>query len=158
MISLREFKADILDELEDTPSAMAILRGSAAYPEIEGRVRLYQTKEGVIVVADVEGLPEQSTCGSVFGFHIHEGNRCGGDAFVETLGHYNPNDCPHPYHAGDLPPLFGNNGKAWMAVWTNRFTVEEIKGHTVVIHDQVDDFVSQPAGNAGRKIACGLIR
>ena len=92
------------------------------------------------------------------GFHIHEGMGCGGDDFAETMGHYNPKDCPHPYHAGDLPPLFADAGMAWMAVLTSRFTLEEVLGRTVVIHAMPDDFHTQPAGNSGRKIACGVIR
>ena len=45
-----------------------------------------------------------------------------------------------------------------MTFLTNRFRVEEILGKTVIIHDSPDDFTSQPAGNAGKKIACGMIR
>lgn len=138
-------------------SAMAEVRGSAAYPEVKGEVRFFQTDAGVLVAADIMGLPEQNLCGGVFGFHIHEGSDCEGDAFADTKGHYNPKDCLHPYHAGDLPPLFSNHGSAWMAVLTDRFQAEEIIGRTVVIHFGVDDFTSQPAGNSGRKIACGVI-
>jgi Cu-Zn family superoxide dismutase len=54
--------------------------------------------------------------------------------------------------------LLSVNGQAYLAVQTNRFTIDEIIGRTVVIHEGVDDFSSQPAGNAGRKIACGVIR
>lgn len=138
--------------------AAATLKGSAAYPKLEGTVRLFQTEKGVLVVADISGLPVQNYCGGVFGFHIHEGNSCGGDDFADTKGHYNPNDCQHPYHAGDLPPLFSNNGSAWMAVLTDRFQLEEVIGRTVVIHLHPDDFMTQPAGNSGMKIACGVIR
>lgn len=158
MVSLVEFKRDILDELEDAPSAVAALRGSAVYPDLRGMVRFFETTGGILVVADVEGLPMQAECGGVFGFHIHEGMGCGGDDFAETLGHYNPTDCPHPYHAGDLPPLFSNEGTAYMAVLTTRFTLQEILGRTVVVHLNPDDFMTQPAGNSGRKIACGVIR
>ena len=111
--------------------------------------------------ADIENLPKQNVCGSVFGFHIHEGNCCCGneqDPFAGTKGHYNPNGCPHPYHAGDLPPLFANDGEAWMAVLTNRFTLNDILSRTVVVHDKPDDFTTQPSGNSGRKIACGIIQ
>ena len=158
MISFREFKKEVLDELEDTPSAVAVLKGSAAYPSIRGEVRLFETTEGIVVVADVKGLPMQAECGGVFGFHIHEGAGCGGDDFAETLGHYNPKNCPHPYHAGDLPPLFSNQREAWMAVWTDRFTLQEIIGRTAVLHLRPDDFMTQPSGNSGMKIACGVIR
>ena len=157
MASFTELKRDFLDELEDAPSAAAVLRGSALYPDLKGRVRFFQTDAGVIVWADISGLPKQDACGGVFGFHIHEGMSCGRDDFAETKGHFNPSNCAHPYHAGDLPPLFSNDGHAWMMILTNRFRLEEIIGRTVVIHAKPDDFMTQPAGNSGMKIACGVI-
>lgn len=157
MASFAEWKWDFLDELEDAPSAAAVLRGAALYPDLKGKVRFFQTDAGVIVWADIAGLPKQDACGGVFGFHIHEGMSCGGDDFAETKGHFNPSNCAHPYHAGDLPPLFSNDGHAWMMVLTNRFRLEEIIGRTVVIHAKPDDFMTQPAGNSGMKIACGVI-
>ena len=57
-----------------------------------------------------------------------------------------------------MPPLFSNRGYALQAFLTDRFTVGEILGRTVIIHDGTDDFTSQPAGNAGARIACGVIR
>ena len=74
------------------------------------------------------------------------------------MTHYNPNQCAHPYHAGDLPPLFGSNGYAFEAFLTDRFTVSEVIGRTVIIHSKPDDFSTQPSGNSGEKIACGEIR
>ena len=71
----------------------------------------------------------------VYGFHIHQGDRCDGtpsDPFAEAKGHYNPDYCQHPQHAGDLPPLFGNDGSAWCAVLTNRFALREVIGRTVI--------------------------
>jgi len=73
------------------------------------------------------------------------------------MGHYNPDNLPHPYHSGDMPPLFGNDGTAFSVFLTNRFKIDEIIGRTVVIHAQPDDFTSQPSGNSGEKIACGII-
>ncbi|MBQ8615716.1 MAG: superoxide dismutase family protein [Clostridia bacterium] len=144
------------------PKAMAKVRGSAMYPNIEGDVWFYQTNFGVMVVADISGLPNATgNCNSpIFAFHIHAGANCTGNSqepFLNAGTHYNPNNCPHPYHAGDLPPLFSANGNAFLAVLTNRFKIDEIIGKTVIIHDKVDDFVTQPAGNSGNKIACGQI-
>ncbi len=144
------------------PDAAAVLHGSAAYPSIHGLVRLYQTRLGVLVAAEVRGLPSpDDPCQRpVFGFHIHSGESCTGneqDPFADSLTHYNPGACPHPQHAGDLPPLFGNRGTAFSAVLTDCFTVREVLGHAVILHSAPDDFTTQPAGNAGTKIACGVI-
>lgn len=140
------------------PMAQSIIRGSAKYPKISGKVNFYATQSGVVVVSEVMGLPKTNT--NVFGFHIHEGKSCTGnqtDPFANAGLHYNPLHMPHPMHAGDLPPLFSNNGYAWQAVLTNRFQIPEIIGRAIVIHDNPDDFTTQPAGNSGNKIACGIV-
>ena len=145
------------------PKARAKVNGSILYPEIQGDVWFYEADYGVFVVADIEGLPNSSgECQSpIFAFHIHEGDSCSGnntDTFDNARMHYNPDNCPHPYHAGDLPPLFGVQGFAFSAALTKRFRIEEIIGKTVVIHSSIDNFKSQPSGNSGSKIACGEIR
>lgn len=123
---------------------------------IDGSVRFYRRKQGTLVVADISGLPESED--GFYGFHIHEGGNCRGEGFANTGGHFNPAETVHPCHAGDLPPLLGCKGKAYLAVWTIRFSAEEIVGRTVVIHSHSDDFRSQPSGDSGEKIACGVIR
>lgn len=141
-------------------SAAAHIRGSSDYPHIQGRVSFKQLLNGVLVTVRVTGLPCDNDGMGVFAFHIHEGGSCTGDCsdeFANVKGHYNPECSEHPYHAGDLPPLFGNDGFAYMQVFTNRFRVNDIIGRTIIIHKGVDDFTSQPAGNAGEKIACGKI-
>ncbi len=148
--------------LKKSPDAAAWIIGSQDFPHIQGFVYFYQLHTGVLLIAEVSGLPYTTEpCENrVFGFHIHEGSTCTGnseDPFANTGMHYNPNDCSHPHHAGDLPPLFGNNGLAFQSVFTNRFCVNEIIGRTVVIHNSPDDFVTQPSGNSGAKIACGQI-
>lgn len=149
--------------LRQRPQAVARIRGSAAHPAIVGLARFYQTPFGALVAAEVSGLPVPGEpCKSpVFAFHIHSGGACTGnerDPFADAQGHYDPGGCPHPYHAGDLPPLFGNNGFAFGVALTDRFTVDEVVGRTVIVHAMPDDFTAQPAGNAGQKIACGAIR
>ena len=123
---------------------------------ITGTVRFYCHRSGTLVEAELCGLPETET--NFFGFHIHEGNNCRGEGFSGTGGHYNPENTAHPCHAGDLPPLLASGGKAYLAVLTGRFTPEDVIGRTVVVHAMPDDFHSQPAGDAGEKIACGVIR
>lgn len=152
----------LVSALRQRPQAQAVISGSHEYPNIRGSVSFYQTRGGTIVAADIRGLPNPAgRCASpVFAFHIHEGRRCSGsseDPFADALGHYNPRGCQHPHHAGDMPPLFGVGGRAFQVFLTDRFTVREIIGRTVIIHSGVDDFTTQPAGNAGRKIACGQI-
>lgn len=152
------------DEVFENVDAAAIIRGSVAYPGIRGLVRFYQTDHGVYIITSVTGLPRgDMRCGSpIFAMHIHEGGSCIGgsdkNAFEQTGMHYNPKGCEHPYHAGDLPPLFSAAGLAMSSVLTNRFTVKEIIGKTVIIHSGVDDFTTQPSGNSGEKIACGEIQ
>ena len=97
----------------------------------------------------------------IFGMHIHSGGVCCGnheDPFADALGHDNPDNCQHPFHAGDLPPLFGNDGHALSVFLTDRFSCSSIIGKTIIIHAHPDDFLTQPSGHSGEKIACGPIR
>lgn len=153
----------LLSVLRSRAQATARIIGSEDYPDISGAVRFYPTSAGVIVYAEISGLPQDSLpCHRrVFGFHIHAGTDCGGnmdDPFADAMSHYNPGGCEHPYHAGDLPPLFENGGLALSLFLTNRFSLDEVIGRAVIIHDRPDDFTTQPSGNSGRKIACGVIR
>lgn len=136
-------------------TATANIRGGTQNPDIQGQVNFYQRSNHVLIKAFVRGLPE--TPSGFFGFHIHEGNDCKGTDFSDTGSHYNPGNANHPDHAGDLPPLMFCNGVACQTLITDRFCVKDIIGRTVVIHDMPDDFNSQPAGNSGTKIGCGVI-
>ena len=153
----------LLSVLRGRAQASAHIAGSESYPDISGLVRFFQTDRGVVVCAEICGLPRDSRpCRErIFGFHIHEGADCLGnmdDPFAGAMSHYNPNGCAHPHHAGDLPPLFGNNGAALSLFLTNRFSIDEVIGKTVIVHDHPDDFTTQPSGNSGTKIACGVIQ
>lgn len=136
--------------------------GSSNYPDIRGTVRFFSAEKGTLIAVEANGLPtSENACESpVLGFHIHSGVSCSGnetDPFADALTHYNPNNCQHPYHAGDMPPLFSNNGYAFMIFLTDRFKIDEIIGKTVIIHSMPDDFTTQPSGNSGMKIACGIV-
>ena len=149
--------------LRKRPQARASIVGSRNYPCIRGEVRFYQAACGILVAAEICGLPtcSKSSQRPIFGFHIHEYGSCTGnedDPFADVGTHYNPENCPHPYHAGDLPPLFGVNGYAFSVFLTNRFTIGEIVGKAVIINASPDDFTTQPSGNSGEKMACGTIR
>ena len=152
----------LISLLRSRPQAHCRLRGGFQNPKIQGEVLFYQTKYGVFVVADVMGLPtsEASCAENIFAFHIHSGNECtlkGETPFITAGGHYNPDGCSHPNHRGDLPPLFEARGRAFFACLTDRFRCEEIIGRTLIIHEGKDDFTTDPSGNAGDRIACGVI-
>lgn len=134
-------------------AAVAEVRGEGG---LRGTVRFWPRPGGTLVSVRVRGLPESGT--GFFALHIHEGGDCRGEGFPDTGGHYNPESQPHPRHAGDLPPLLSCGGSACMEVLTGRFRVREVVGRTVIIHAGADDFTTQPSGNAGNKIACGVIR
>lgn len=117
-----------------------------------------------MVLVEVANLPtdisSNTTPSNIFAFHIHEGDSCNdpNKKFESTKGHFNPTNMPHPLHAGDMPPLFGNDRYAYMVFYTNRFVPEDIINKTVIIHSNRDDFTSQPSGNAGDRIGCGVIQ
>lgn len=138
------------------PAAVACVHGGEAHPDLRGIVKFSPQGGGTLIVAEFEGLPYSET--GFFALHIHEGGSCRGDGFPDTGGHYDPHSRSHPRHAGDLPPLLSCGGKAFLAVVTDRFCIGDVIGRTVVVHSQPDDFKTQPSGNAGSKIACGVIR
>lgn len=142
------------DIANSTPFAIARIKGSQEYPDIVGTVKFFNTTNGVIVFNDIKGLTQTQT--NIFAEHIHQNGECFGD-FESAGAHFNPTDVPHPQHAGDLPPLFSAGGNALSAVLTDRFTLNQIIGKTVIIHENPDDFVTQPSGNSGARIACGII-
>ena len=149
--------------LRHRPNAVCKMAGGDDHPYLRGEILFYETRYGTFAIADMMGLPyEEGIChGRFFGFHIHSGEKCedgNNDPLATAGGHYNPNGCPHPMHAGDLPPLLSVKGRAFSAFLTDRFSVSEIIGKTAIIHENADDFTTQPAGNAGKRIACGVIR
>jgi Cu-Zn family superoxide dismutase len=149
--------------------AYALLEVGPDYPSVSGMVTFEEITDGVMVCADVQGLPsyrpasgEKGPVGP-FGFHIHEKGGCEvGDPnrpFEGSGGHWNPTNQPHGNHAGDFPVLTAtNSGSAKMCFITDRFSVGDILGRSVMIHESPDDYRSQPAGDAGKRIACGSIR
>ena len=144
-------------------SAVATIKGSSKYPDIKGYAYFTLTEDGTAVSIAVRGFPNSAqNCDSpVFAVHIHEGHSCSGnesDRFADTLSHWNPENCPHPFHAGDMPSLFTAGTKASFAFLTDRFTPQEVVGKTIVIHKNYDDYCTQPSGASGEKIACGEIK
>lgn len=144
----------IFKNLRSSPDLSAKIVGD----KINGSAQFWGTKYGVVCLVNVKGLPKQK----FLGLHIHENGVCSPTSppnkFSEAGGHYNPTNALHPNHLGDLPPLYSNNGHALMAVLIDKFTINQIKGRTIIIHSQTDDFATQPAGNSGERIACGVIK
>lgn len=143
------------------PTACAEIRGGMSHPNLLGFAGFYEIADDVLVLVRGRGLPyDVQSCGpAFFGFHIHEGSSCTGtntDPFADTGAHFNPYNCEHPMHAGDLFTLIGNHGDIFMVVETNGFRVEEIIGRTIVIHARPDNFMTHTTGSS-EKIGCGVI-
>ena len=129
--------------------------GEATFEEVGKLVR---------VVVFVQGLRP----GQEHGLHIHEAADCTGDA-MGAKGHFNPHGKPHGLpsiaerHAGDLPALKANKaGRANVHVDVDIITLKpgpaNIIGRSVIVHADPDDYTTQPTGNAGARIACGVIQ
>ena len=140
------------------PAAYANISGNDKAPDLHGMAYFYQVMCGTLVEIEVFGLPSpaDAQAGSFHGLHIHENGDCT-SPFDNTGEHYNPCDLPHPMHAGDMPPLLGNCGYAYSLFYTDRFNADEITGRSIIIHSSPDDFATQPSGNSGSKIGCGVI-
>jgi Cu-Zn family superoxide dismutase len=129
-----------------------------------GEATFEQAGDKVRVVVFVQGLKP----GQEHGLHIHEGGDCGADG-MNAKGHFNPYGKPHgnyasaARHAGDLPPLKANKkGRAKVNVDLDLITLApgagNIVGRSMVIHAGPDDYRTQPTGNSGARIACGVIK
>jgi Cu-Zn family superoxide dismutase len=130
---------------------------------LKGVVEFTESNGEVTVVTKVDGL----TPGS-HGFHIHEFGDCSKSDFTSAGGHFNPAKTSHgplhaqASHAGDLGNLVADqNMKAYTTVKTHGVTLGEgsnsIIGKAVIIHKDTDDYTTQPTGNAGGRLACGVI-
>lgn len=147
--------------------AFAKIKGGNLYLEIRGVIFFDDVEFGTDVYVEVWGLPDfiPADNGNApigpFGFHMHQNGVCEitdpKNPFLSAGGHYNPYDEPHGNHAGDFPVLFSNNGYARMVFFTDKFYADEIIGKSIMIHENPDDYRSQPAGDSGERIACGVI-
>lgn len=142
------------------PIAKAKIYGSHEYAYLYGEVCFFEMMHGIKVEGKICNLPENKT--GFYGFHLHEGTECepwsGRSVFSEAKGHYNPDNKKHPLHAGDFPVLIATrNGCSEFSFVTDRFCIGEIIGRALIVHQDADDFSSQPSGKAGKRIACGII-
>jgi len=144
------------------PTAMATLTPTTGQTA-NGTVHFTQQADGSVEVqVDLMGVPP-----GVHGFHVHEKGDCGDDAKAAG-GHFNPTSMAHgapdasSHHAGDFGNVTADGGGNVHTSFTTRaITVAagttSVVGHAVVLHGNPDDLTSQPAGNAGPRIACGVV-
>ncbi len=146
---------------QEVKKAIAVLH-PASGSQVMGTVTFTKTDDAVQVVADVTGL----TPGE-HGFHIHEFGDCSATDATSAGGHFNPTHKPHgapdaaERHVGDLGNLEADaSGKAHLE-WKDKvmkLTGEDsIVGHAMIVHQKADDLKTQPTGNAGGRVACGVI-
>ena len=130
-----------------------------------GEATFEQVGDKVRVVIFVQGLKP----GQEHGLHIHEAGDCSSGDGMSTKGHFNPFGKPHANyasaerHAGDLPSLKANkSGRANVQIDLDIITVTpgpaSIIGRGLIVHAAPDDYKTQPTGNAGARLACGVIR
>lgn len=144
---------------ENKPDAIAWIFGDENNPQMKGIVKFFYTHfDGVLIETELFELPNRAIpeSSNFYAMHIHENGECT-PTFEKAGGHYTRGKEKHPQHTGDLVPLMGNQGYAWGVFLDKRFTIDEIIGRSVIIHAMPDDFVTQPAGNSGAKIGCGVI-
>lgn len=141
--------------------AQAVLKPTQGN-KVTGKVNFIELHKGIRVMAEIEGLPEGE-----HGFHIHEFGDCSAKDASSAGGHFNPT---HSIHAGpdDHPREVGDLGnivvdKKGKGIYDHvDFTISfdapnSILGKSVIVHKNRDDFVTQPTGNAGARLACGVI-
>ena len=149
----------------DTTMADAALASRSGSNAV-GALHLMWAGDGVRVTGQVSGLAP----GSVHAFHIHEKGDCSAADASSAGGHFNPTAQPHgrsgqgAHHAGDADNLVADaKGVARVDAHLGGLSLgngaaNDVAGRAVIVHAAADDYSSQPAGNAGARVACGVIR
>ncbi len=127
-----------------------------------GTVTINETDSGTpLVIVAITDLPE-----GTHGIHLHETGDCSADDFTSAGGHI-PGDADHGVfasggpHPGDLPnAVVGSGGDLNLEIFNDRLEIEDMimdeDGAAFIVHANADDYMSQPAGDAGDRIACGV--
>ena len=145
----------------DATKAIAVLHSTAG-SNVTGTVTFTKAGDEVKVVADITGLKPGK-----HGFHIHEFGDCSAPDATSAGGHFNPSHHQHgapdatDRHAGDLGNIEADaSGKAHLE-WSDKMMKlsgdDSIVGHAVIVHEKADDLKTQPTGDAGGRLACGVI-
>lgn len=131
--------------------------------DVSGVVRFFATEEGTRVVAEISGLEPNST----HGFHIHEYGDCSASDGTSAGGHFNPEDQPHAgpdsaqRHVGDLGNITADDEGYAEADFVDPMLTfsgpTSILGRGIIVHAGEDDLESQPTGDAGARMSCGVI-
>lgn len=143
---------------EDVDKAIAVLTPSSG-SKVSGTVTFTKSGDDVKVVAEVNGLsPGQH------GFHIHEFGDCSAPDAASAGSHYNPTKDPHAghdaekRHMGDLGNIEADaSGKARLELTDKKIELDAVIGKAVIVHEKADDLKTQPTGDAGGRLACGVI-
>jgi Cu-Zn family superoxide dismutase len=131
-----------------------------------GTASLRETKDGLLIIVNANGLPQ-----GLHAVHIHSVGKCDGPSFASAGGHFNPLGKKHGLsnpdgaHAGDLPDLYVNQDGVGrygallgsMTLSSSETSIFDADGSAIVIHTAADDNRTDPAGNSGDRIACGVI-
>lgn len=148
--------------LADEPQKAIAVLSPTANSKVMGTVTFTKTGDEVKVVAEITGLAPGK-----HGFHIHEFGDCSAPDATSAGGHFNPAKHQHgapeasDRHAGDLGNIEADaSGKAHLELTDKAMKLagaESIMGHAVIVHEKADDLKTQPTGDAGGRLACGVI-